>query len=782
MRNAPLTSLFSQDAADSDDDLIPAASVWRIRLIGIGFTIGLVVVFARLAHVQVILPGRYLVALKATTTETEILPSRDGRILSGGLVLAADVEQYAVQLHYRWIQKDADKDWLTRQIRSRLTREERRDIALVERTREQILLERTQTRRQLASLCGMTNEDFEKACEAIETRVQRIADSVNRRHFSPMNRQLNEGSDDTEGNVGWAMHIASAIRNALTTPPRRETRQRIIVREEETWHTIASELPLVIAGQIAEQPERFSGARAVTVTRRTYPEHQLAAHIVGAQTTLSDEELKSLAQKNGIPQTVLAELPEQPRHGRFGVELSYSDRIKGTFGLRQIERNRRQQIVRSEVTRNPVSGLDVVLTIDVSLQRFCEQLLAEALTDRPAQLTAGRENALRDNTDTEESTADDGTRVVPTGGSIVVIDVETGALLAASSGPGFDLQLFTGGSADAWTAANNDQRRPFVSRFSAMALAPGSTFKPLSAIATLETGTFTSRQTFFCQGFLTSPNEHRCLIFRQFGQGHGNVGLTAAMAQSCNVYFFDAAQRMGILPIAEWAERFGFGEKTGIDLPFEKSGTLPVRADTVRLAMAATANGGVGESDDGSAQQMVSQTTLRRFQREALGYAIGQSRLTVTPLQLVRMMAAIANGGWLVTPHVVSEEGFARRADDVSSRRPGFPRMRIESLTPESIEAVHRGLVAVCEETWGTGYKSVHLDHVSIAGKTGTAESAPDKPDHAWFAGYAPADAPRFAFAIVLEHGGSGSHAAGPLAREVVRFLIPEQSSAVGFQ
>jgi penicillin-binding protein 2 len=161
----------------------------------------------------------------------------------------------------------------------------------------------------------------------------------------------------------------------------------------------------------------------------------------------------------------------------------------------------------------------------------------------------------------------------------------------------------------------------------------------------------------------------------------------------------------------------------------------------------------------------------RRFEREALGLSIGQSRLTVTPLQMVRLLAAVANGGWLVTPHVASDEGVARQASELDDSPFRVSRQRISGLTDQILNSVREGLEAVVEEPIGTGFKTVRLPGIRIAGKTGTAEASPGKPDHAWFAGYAPADKPRYAFVVVLEHGGSGGKAAGPVAREMVRCL-----------
>ena len=757
MRNSPLSAVFDPLDISSSSDLIAPSSPWRIHLIGAGFSLIMILVVARLAYVQTQLTDRYLAALQVTTTETEILPARDGRILAGGVVFAADIEQYAVQLHYRWLQANADSAWLRQQIRNRLSRKERSNAELVAGTEQQIQRERDLLRKNLTDLLQISDNELRERCARIETRVQRIADSVNRRHQGKPDKDAATVETDTESTqspLSWPMRIAAQIRQALTTPPKREADQRIIVREEESWHTIVDDVALSIASQISEHPEQFPGARITSFTRRTYPQQNLAAHVVGAQTAVRDDELV----EDELLSSFRREALHGQRRGRFGVELSYAKELKGVFGVREIVRNRRQQVVSSNIIRTPVSGHDVVLTIDPDLQQTCEHLLAEVLTDTPRRLlSAVDDQATDEGRQTEAEPSSSGIQPVPTGGSIVVMDVQTGQLLAAASAPGFDLNLFAGASDEDWQRANADQRRPFISRFSGMALPPGSTFKTLTAVAALETGAFTAKQTFFCQGYLDNPDEHRCLIFRHFGQGHGNISLTAAMAQSCNVYFFDAARRMGILPIAEWAERFEFGQVTGVDLPFEKSGTVPVDAGTMSSSS--------------------SQTALRRFQREALGFAIGQSKLTVTPLQISRLMASIANGGWLVTPHVVSEEGLARRTEQSPAAVRLFPRRQIPGLTVDTLSAVRRGLTAVCEESYGTGYKTVRLPHVQIAGKTGTAETSPGKPDHAWFAGYAPADDPQIAFVVVLEHGGSGSHAAGPVAREVVRKLFPDSRS-----
>jgi penicillin-binding protein 2 len=276
-----------------------------------------------------------------------------------------------------------------------------------------------------------------------------------------------------------------------------------------------------------------------------------------------------------------------------------------------------------------------------------------------------------------------------------------------------------------------------------MALPPGSVFKSLTATALLESGLVPDGHSIACRGFLDRPSHHRCYVFSRFGVGHGKTNLGDALCRSCNVFFFDAARRLarsgptGHNNLHLWAERFGFGHPTGIDLPGESSGDLPA-------------------------------PPTRPLISETMQLAIGQGPVTATPLQIVRMMAAIANGGSLVTPHVVSGHGpdaaaLATRADPRATR--------IANLSPRTLAIVQNGLRRVVEDPLGTGYKRIRLPEMAIAGKTGTAEVGGDLEDHAWFAGYVPADRPRLAFVVVLEHAGSGGRQAGPVARQLVQSM-----------
>ncbi|MEZ6121688.1 MAG: penicillin-binding transpeptidase domain-containing protein [Planctomycetaceae bacterium] len=728
MRNQPLNSAFDY-RPDRGDLLIDPPAELRLRSLGLMFTVAAVVVLVRTAWVQGHLQQRYLEALQATTVEYELIPARDGRILSETSdVFATDVDQYSVQIHYRWLQEPAADEWLNTEVNRHLSRTERRDSQRTEAFRSNLLQRRQMMHRQLCELTGTRHEDLVQRMEAIQQKVTRIADSVNRRR-----QERDELSEQTTGsNDSLLMSVAGSLRRALTTAPSRSAGDRIVVREEESWHEVFADVSLEIAAAIREQPQNYPGVRVIAGNQRVYPMPTVAPHLVGARTALRESDV-SLNERGASTSGWVQ------RTGRFGVELCYHQQLHSVPGLRRIVRNRRQQIVETSIEREPVSGRDVVLTLDAGLQQFAEQLLSEALLDQPATIL----NLEEDNGADEAPAAP---RAIPSGGCIIVMDVVSGRLLTAASAPRFSLNLFNGASSEAWDQAAQDQRHPFLSRATSMTLPPGSVMKAVTAVAALESGQLDPAAVLHCQGYLKTPDQHRCLIFRLYGSGHGDVNLRRAMAESCNVYFFEAAQHTGFPALREWCDAFELGRPTGVDLPFERKGNVP---------------GSVAAAVENPA----------RWNRELLGLSIGQSSLTVTPLQVARVMAAIANGGWLVTPHVVSADGTARMAQDVDDRPREVIRRRVRNLDADNLKPVQAALLAVVEDPGGTGYRHVRIPGIPIAGKTGTAETGSNRPDHAWFAGYVPATAPRYAVVVVLEHGGSGSRAAGPIAREIIRRL-----------
>jgi len=762
MRNSLLPAVFP--GPEISPRRLAAGSPWRLILPGAAFLCAAAVVLYRTAQIQADHTGVWLSSLRATSVEEEWLPARDGRILADSQVFAEDIDLTDVQVHYRWLQAEADPNWVRLQLRQRLTREERRDPQRVEAAGQELLAERQQLLQALADITRIPLSELLARRDRIDGQVQRLQQLVNQRARQRALQAAGGNADDdpesetamSEDSAGILLHWAAAIRSALTTPPRRDTEQRIIVREEESWHPLLEDVDRQTAAMISEQPERFPGVRIVHKTRRTYRHPDTAVHLTGARTTAA----AGAGPSTGDGQSD-EENPAIIRTGRFGVEKSYQTQLAGVPGLRRIIRDRRQRVIRTELVREPASGRDVLLTINWKLQLTCEQLLAEALGDTERLLL--RQPSAEDDSAEDDSAGRAGPSElpepdhIPVGGAVVVMEADSGRIAALASAPEFDLSLFTEGTTAQWEAVNSDVRRPFVSRFLAMSLPPGSTWKMATALAAMETGVIAPEERFECQGYLRTPGEHRCLTFRLFGHGHGPVTLRTALAQSCNVYFFDAAARMGAAPQAVWAERLGFGARTGIDLPFESAGQVP------RLRQ-------------GNGEQEISERDRRRFDRESLGFSIGQSRLTVTPLQMARLTACIANGGWLVTPHIASDDGRSMLLEDVSGS--GLPqRRRVEGVDEAQLQAIREGLIAAVNDPIGTGYRGARLPDLRIAGKTGTAEAAPGKPDHAWFAGWFPAEQPEYVVIAVLEHGGSGSRAAAPIVREIARSLLSEHPS-----
>lgn len=744
MRNA-LVSSFDHDKERATST--PLSRHWRVWLPGALLLTGLVAVFTRVAWIQGRLSGEYLAALQVTTTDLEVLPAVDGRILADGVVLAADEPVQHVQMHYRWLQREPDEYWLTRQIRSRLSRSERRDESLVQAVEQEVRQQRQQMLATLARVCSTTEADLRARCDGVQERVERIISSVNRRHgieLTPLGTQLSQDQDDyPPEEIPWLFQLAGQVRKALTTPPRRQNAERIIIREEESWHTVLEDVDSRIATLIAEYPDQFPGVRIQQTSRRIYPHPNLAVHVVGARTAWrADDEAQQIPV-------------DHPRgQGRFGLEKFYDSRISGQPGIRRVTRDRRQRVIAEEIVRQPRAGQDLHLTLDFQLQQHAEKILAEALGDLPRHLLAEGNGVAAPSPPQEQP------EIIPVGGSVVVMDVRDGRLLSLASAPDFDLGLFTGGTEEQWKIVNSDTRRPFVSRFAAMAIPPGSTWKPFTALAALESGTLDPAAEFFCQGYLDRPDELRCLLFRRYGVGHGPISLRQAMTQSCNVYFFEAARTLGGNRLVDWGIRLGFGSHTGIDLPFERPGNLP---GTRRLS-----------EDDGRLRLQAIAGDANLADADLSGLAIGQSRLTVTPLQMARGLAAIANGGSLVTPHLVSAQSSSLPAPPASAS-PG--RSGIAGIDAATLQHLQQSLEAVVQSPNGTAHRGVFLPGVRIAGKTGTAETGPGKPDHAWFAGYFPADKPQYVVVVALENGGSGGNAAGPAAREIIRFLVQKEQT-----
>jgi penicillin-binding protein 2 len=271
-----------------------------------------------------------------------------------------------------------------------------------------------------------------------------------------------------------------------------------------------------------------------------------------------------------------------------------------------------------------------------------------------------------------------------------------------------------------------------------MAIPPGSVVKPLVALALVDNKVLNPSAEFRCQGYWEDPDRLRCQIFKQHGIGHNDITLADALAQSCNVYFFHHVARLGSEPMADWLAQWGFGQRTGIELPDEAAGTAPDAATLANLG-----------------------------QRQLA--AIGQGKLTATPLQIARAFAALANGGNLLAPKLVRPDVDQTNSRSALGRESEVSSEASIEFSQQARAAVEEGLRRSVNDPMGTAYESARVTWATLAGKTGTAETG-SAGDHSWFAGYLPAEAPRFVVVVAIEHGGSSALAAA-LARNVLQHM-----------
>jgi len=424
------------------------------------------------------------------------------------------------------------------------------------------------------------------------------------------------------------------------------------------------------------------------------------AHILGYVGAVSEAEL------TGDP---LLELPGFTV-GKTGFEKEHDSALRGGAGSSQVEVNAVGRVIRELSRDEGRPGNDIQATIDSGLQQMVQQRLAADLS-----------------------------------GSAVVIDVRDGAVLALGSTPTFDPAAFARGlSAEEWRALSDDPLRPLSNKAIAGQYAPGSTFKMMVALAALKAGIEPSH-TVFCSGVITMGSA-RFHCWKK--EGHGSLDMLGGIKNSCDVYFYDLARRVGIDAMAEMARRFGLGTATGIDLPNEATGLMP--DSQWKLSH-------LGESWQGG---------------ENLIAGIGQGFMLTTPLQLAVMTARLANGGRAVRPHLL-----------LGGAVPAPPM----EVPPEHLALVTEGMNRVTNEVGGTAYRARIVEPgMEMAGKTGTAqvrrisaaerragvsknEDLPwNRRDHALFIGFAPVSAPVYAVAVVVEHGGGGSRIAGPIAHDIL--------------
>ncbi len=701
----------------------------RLATLWCCFAILLTVVVARVFALEWLHGDAYRVAAGLPHEHQRVRPAPRGRILSSdGVVLARDTPRVALAMHYRYLEDPPDPGWLRSMARKRLKPSERRSSEHRRRAEAEVRVELSERHRELAALCGLSLAEWERRAERIQRRVESIAAVVVARRRASYEQQL-IGNSRSNTNADWASRFWSGFEALLAEAAPAPSPGPITIAEELDYHVIAEGLPLEVVARIEADPGRYAGVRLIERSERSYPRGPLAAHILGYLGRPNDDEREAAA--GSVHEAV----------GRQGIEFLYDEYLRGQAGLDVESTDSRGRVLsRSELLRVEGGG-DVVLTIDTRVQQAAESLLDAALSRR--RLAAGDVAAQG-------------------GGAAVVMEVHSGAILAAASAPRFDPNDFAQSHAAAISALMDSADDPLLNRPTQMALPPGSIFKVVSAVALLAEGTVAPEDLFDCHGFYERPDRERCAQFIARGVGHGPVDLSAALAQSCNVYFFHYATQLGGAPLADWARRFGFGAPSGVDLPYEVVGRVPRPISDSSMTNAGEQQPGAG------AWQAVDTRAL----------AIGQSTLEVTPVQVARMMAAIANGGELVTPHVarpVTRESDSAVDIDHAERERTPPispsTIAVEGLDRATLNEIRGALRRVVADELGTGNATVEMASVAIAGKTGTAQTGRSGADHAWFAGYAPYKAPKFVVVVALEEAGSGGAAAGPVARRLVQTL-----------
>lgn len=446
---------------------------------------------------------------------------------------------------------------------------------------------------------------------------------------------------------------------------------------------------------------------------RDYPYGEVGAQMFGYLGQISDEELRLWHDRGYKPGDVV---------GKTGLERQFETYLRGIDGGRQVEVNAVNKPVRVLGTVDPVPGDDLVLTIDTKVQLAAEKALDEAL----AQMQRAGYRRARS-------------------GAVVALDPRTGAILAMVSKPEYDPNEFVGGvSVDYWNELVSNQARPFQNRVLQAALPPGSTFKAVTAAAALEEGKVTKDEIIHDNGYDPIYPQKKDWTLA-WGFILGDVNIIKAIQMSSDVFFYEMGRRVGIDRLSQWARRFGLEQPTGLDLfPGEVRGIVPDREWKRRYFR---------RQDD-----------KIWYPIETLDVAIGQGALQVTPLQLADVYAAIANGGPVYKPYLVQRI----QGPDGKTLQSFTPvKLRDVPISPQTEAVLKEGLAMVT--TKGTGSTAFRGFPLEAAGKTGTAELYENsKENHAWFAGFAPLEAPEIVVVALVENAGEGGQAAAPIARKVM--------------
>ena len=509
-----------------------------------------------------------------------------------------------------------------------------------------------------------------------------------------------------------------AIRYAITTRGYSTTKSM----------KISDEISRQSAVQLQERGEELTGVNIVIEPIRQYHVGNMASHILGYMGRISDTDEKELEEKGDS-----YEYQPTDKIGKTGIEKVFEEYLRGEDGVKQIDMSVDGTITGEYTSKEAIGGADVVLTIDSNLQKITENALA-------ANIQKIKSGGFSQTYEAK-------------GGAVVVTNVNTGEILAMASYPDYEPALFYNGiSNEKYTEYIKNPLKPLHNRVIQSPYAPGSTFKMITAIAALETGVTNPTERINDSGPYPAAHRPACWYYNDYGRGHGYLNVSGAIEKSCNYFFYEVSNRMGIDNLEKYARYFGLGQKTGIELYDEKSGTL--------------ANRNITESKGTS--WMVGDTLVA---------AIGQGYNNFTPVQMAKYISMVANGGHKidlsVIKNVMKSDGTQVPDSEIkefTNQKLGTEANEVEELqiNQETINAVLQGMRAVTEGEGGTARSVFNDFNISVGGKTGSAETTTGDVN-AWFVGFAPFEKPEIAVVIIVENGGHGYYTA-----EVVREIIAE--------
>lgn len=474
--------------------------------------------------------------------------------------------------------------------------------------------------------------------------------------------------------------------------------------------------------RIAAIQHRLPGAEVVAGLTRHYPITDTMFHVLGYVGRIGVQDLERVDATNYRGTSHI---------GKTGIEKQYEDILHGRVGNQQVETNAQGKILRTLQKTPPVPGQNLYLTLDARLQETAEKALDDY------------------------------------NGAVVAMDPYNGDILALVSKPGYDPNAFVNGiSTKDYTRLNKDPDRPQFNRAIHGQYPPGSTLKPFVGLAGLMHDITHEHHTLFCPGFYTLPNDER--KYRDWKKtGHGSVDLMDSIVQSCDVYFYDLARNLGIDRITPFLDRFGFGARTGIDLPHEKPGLLPSR------------------------EWKRERKGLAWYPGETLNVGIGQGDILATPLQLASATSALALRGKRVQPRIVGrlEDPLSRSSADVAV----VPLPPVTGISAQHWDYIIEAMKQVVHNPRGTG-RRIRSDAYTIAGKTGTAQVfgikqeeeydeetvAKKLRDHALFISFAPVENPEIVVVVVVENGGHGGAIAAPVAGKVIEQYMTGKTAMSG--